>query len=177
VIFVGNLCELTEFDASSTFGQEICDEPNHGHGIMHIFKAGSMVLIDHQGKKRSVGQPCILLFAHGSSHRILPDPTKGADIISASINYNDLLINPIVAALPPFMKLQLSRFPELKRSVKLLFKEAFDTKCGREPLLDAYSDICMIQILREVLDHNLVQDVMFAGLGHQYLAEVITQIN
>lgn len=166
VFFSGNLCGLSEFE-----------EPNGKRGHIHILKSGSLDLIDYAGKKRKVGEPSVLFFPSGRKHRIVPDPVKGADLVCATIDYEDVTANPIANALPPFLKFQLSRYPDLKKSAKWLFKEAFDNKCGRMPMIDRLCDIFIIQILREVLDSNEVSHGMLAGLAHQQLANVITQIH
>jgi AraC-like DNA-binding protein len=166
VSFSGNLCAISEFD-----------DAQGKHGRIHFLKSGSLDLIDHNSKKRNVGQPSVLFFPTGKKHRIVPDPLKGADLVCATINYEDVASNPIANALPPFLKFQLSRYPELKKSAKWLFKEAFDTKCGRMPMLDRLCDISIIQLLREVLDSNEVSSGMLAGLANPQLANVITQIH
>ncbi len=166
VFFSGNLCGLSDFD-----------EPSGKRGHIHILKSGSLDLIDHQGKKRNIGQPSVMFFPTGRKHRIVPDPVKGADLVCATIEYVDVTANPIAQALPPFLKFQLSRYPDLKKTAKWLFKEAFDSKCGRMPMIDRLCDIFIIQVLREVLNSNEVSHGMLAGLAHPPLASVITQIH
>lgn len=166
VCFSGKLFEITEFE-----------EPQGRRGHIHILKSGSLMLIHHDGKKQNVGQPSVLFFPTGRKHRIMPDPVKGADLVCATIDYEDVASNPIANALPAFLKFQLSRFPDLKKSAKWLFKEAFDSKCGRMPMMDSLCDIFIIQVLREVIDSNEVAHGMLAGLAHPQLANVITQIH
>lgn len=166
VFFSGNLSEPCEFE-----------ETQGKHGFIHILRSGSLDLIDHNGKKRNVGQPSVLLFATGQKHRILPNPFKGADVVSANIEYDDIAANPIANALPPFLTFQLSRYPELKKTAKALFKEAFDSKCGRMPMIDRLCDIVIIQALRELLNSKEVPHGMLAGLAHPELTSVITHIH
>lgn len=169
VFFSGNLCVLSEFD-----------DAQDGSGYIHILKSGSLVLIDEQAKKRkkrNVAQPSVLLFPEGRKHLIVPDPVIGADIVSASIIYQDPIANPVANALPPFLKFQLSRYPDLKKAAKWIFKEAFGDKCGRAPMVDRLLDIFIIQILRQVLDDDAVSHGMLAGLSHPQLSHVINSIH
>jgi AraC-like DNA-binding protein len=169
VFFSGNLCVLSQFD-----------ESQDGSGYIHILKSGSLVLIDDKAKKRkkrNVAQPTVLFFPEGRKHIIVPDPLVGADIVSASITYQEPLANPMAHALPPFLKFQLSRYPDLKKAAKWIFKEAFGDKCGRAPVADRLLDIFIIQILRQVLDDEKVPRGMLAGLSHPQLSHVINSIH
>jgi AraC-like DNA-binding protein len=166
VFFNGNLCGVSEFD-----------EPKGGRGYIHILKSGALTLIDKKGKKRIVAQPSVLFFPTGRKHLIAPDPAIGADLVSAAIDYQDPMANPLAHALPPFLKFQLSRYPDLKKAAKWLFKEAFGDKCGRAPMVDRLVDIFIIQVLRQVLNDEKVTHGMLAGLSHPHLAHVITSIH
>jgi AraC-like DNA-binding protein len=166
VFFTGNLCSAIEFD-----------EPKGGRGHIHILKSGALTLIDKKGKKRNVAQPSVLFFPTGRKHRIVPDPAIGADLVCASIDYQDPIANPVAHALPPFLKFQLSRYPDLKKAAKWLFREAFGDKSGRAPMIDRLVDIFIIQVLRQVLDDEKVTHGMLAGLSHTHLAHVITSIH
>nr|WP_136251211.1 AraC family transcriptional regulator [Ningiella ruwaisensis] len=166
VFFSGNLCNLSEFHEK---------EGKRGH--IHILRSGALTLVDENGKKKAVGQPSVLFFPTGRKHRILPDPVLGADLVCATIEYQDVTANPLAAALPGFMKFQLSRYPDLKKAAKWLFKEAFSDKPGRLPLIDRLCDIFIIQVLRQVLASNEMEHGMLAGLSHPQLCNVITQIH
>lgn len=166
VDFAGRLSSIREFD-----------DQQGKRGYIHFVKSGSLDLIDHTNKKRNVGQPSVLVFADGKPHRIAPDPIKGVDLISASIYYKDVIANPLVSALPPFLKFQLSRFPDLKKTAKWIFREAFDIKSGRMPMIEGLCDVFIVQFLREVLDRNEVNQGMLAALAHPQLASVITEIH
>jgi AraC-like DNA-binding protein len=166
VFFAGNLCGSCDFE-----------EPHGKRGHIHILKSGSLNLIDHKGKKRNIGQPSIIFFPTGHKHRIVPDLSNGANLVSATIHYQDMIANPIAQALPPFLKFQLSRYPDLKKTARWVFKEAFGDTCGHMPLTDRLCDILIIQVLREVLIDNEVSKGMLAGLAHPQLASVVTQLH
>ncbi|WP_395339272.1 AraC family transcriptional regulator [Ningiella sp. W23] len=166
VFFSGNLCSLSEFD-----------EPDGKRGHIHILKSGALELIDHSGKKRSIAQPCVMFFPRGKQHRIVPDPNKGADLVCATIDYQDVSAHPVALALPDFMKFQFSRYPDLKKSAKWIFKEAFGDADGRLPMIHRLCDIFIIQVLREVLKNGEIQHGMLAGLAHPQLSNVLTHIH
>jgi AraC-like DNA-binding protein len=166
VFFSGNLCSISEFE-----------EPDGARGHIHILKSGALQLIDDLGKKRNIAQPSVLFFPSGRKHRLVPDPVIGADLVCATIEYQDPKANPIAQSLPPFLKFQLSRYPDLKKAAKWLFKEAFGDKCGREPMIDRLCDIFIIQVLRYVLDSEKMTQGLLAGLSHPQLSQVIVKLH
>lgn len=168
VFFTGNLCGMSTFELDK-------EEPVHGH--LHLLRAGKLKVICSGLAPIVLDEPSVIYFPRGNTHRLETDPELGADLVCATIHYQTVASNPVVKALPELVHYPLSKHPSLGRSAEWLFEEAFDDKCGRQPMINRLCDIFIIQILREVLTHNSVSQGMLSGLSHPQLSRVLTKIH
>lgn len=168
VFFSGNLCELSEFE-----------EPNASKGHLHLFASGKLSIIDDQGKQRELIAPCLLFFAQGRRHRLLPDSILGANLVCATIEYNSAAPNPIALALPSLLMFQLDEpgHHKLAQTAQWIFDEAANYNNGQQYMLNKLCDIFVLQVLRQVIASLHVKTGMLAGLGHKELSKVLLAIH
>ncbi len=171
VFFSGNLCELSEFD-----------EPSGLKGHLHILRDGLLSIIGQDGVKKEVKPPCLLFFPQGRSHRLIPDPSVGANLVCATIEYSNVQQHPVLAALPSFVSFSLDNMAHhrLAYTADWIFAEAFEVTNGKQVMLDKLCDIFILQILRSVIesgDQFFVKQGMLAGLAHPQLCLALQAIH
>lgn len=165
VFFTGNLCGTSSFNS----------EPNQGH--LHLLRDGKMTVIDDQGKSLHFNEPTVIFFPKPHAHRIIADEENPPELVCANIIYSEGSATPIADALPALLSFKLSDCEKLKQTAQWLFEEAFHQRCGRLPMIDSLSDIFLIHILRHVLNNNLMQYGLLAGLAHPQLSKVLLAIH
>jgi AraC-like DNA-binding protein len=166
VFFSGNLCGIHPFGAA---------DKSEGH--LHLLKSGKLTLVDAQGMKTVFERPTVIFFPQASPHRIISNESDQAEMVCASIQYSDGFNNPLASALPKFLYFDIEESEYLGQTASWLFEEAFNERCGRQPMIDRLSDIFLIQVLRQVLENGSVAHGMLAGLSHQQLSKVMIKIH
>lgn len=165
VFFTGNLCGISNFNK----------EPNQGH--LHLLHSGELTLIDEQGKSQLINEPTVIFFPTPHSHRLIGSADNPPELVCANILYNESTSNPIANALPQRMSFKLSEDEKLKQTSQWLFEEAFHERCGRLPMINSLTNIFLIQILRHVLNNNIMQHGLLAGLAHPQVSTVLLAIH
>jgi len=166
VFFSGNLCGIHPFG-----------ETDKSEGHLHLLKSGKLTLIDAQGIKTVFERPTVIFFPQASPHRIISNESDQAEMVCASIQYSDGFNNPLASALPKFLYFDIEESEFLGQTASWLFEEAFNERCGRQPMIDRLSDIFLIQVLRQVLEDGSVAHGMLAGLSHPQLSKVLIKIH
>ncbi|GLR72179.1 helix-turn-helix transcriptional regulator [Agaribacter marinus] len=166
VFFTGNLCNLHDFT-----------EENGQRGHLHILKSGALDLISKSGSRQRVNKPTVIFFPRGEKHRFVPDPLTGADIVCATLEYNELSTNPIAKALPPELVLSMESYPKFPKICDALFDEAFSDEYGRVTAINRWLDLFLIEILRVCLMNKLITTGLMAGLADSKLANAIVAIH
>ena len=164
VFFTGNLCGISHFEK----------EPNQGH--LHLLRSGELTLIDDQGKSQVFNEPTVLFLPSPFTHRMVGAESNPPNLVCANIVYNEATSNPIADALPALMHFNLNECERMRQTSLWLFEEAFNDECGRQPMLNSLTDIFIIYILRHVLDNNIIEHGLLAGLAHPQIAKVILAI-
>ncbi|MEH6347085.1 MAG: AraC family transcriptional regulator [Bermanella sp.] len=166
VFFSGNICGVQPFGAKDS---------SDGH--LHLLKSGTLTLVNDQGQKTRFDKPSVIFFPQATHHQIVASETDQAELVCTSIQYDDGFNNPLAAALPNFLYFDLKDSDLLGQASQWLFDEAFNERCGREPMIDRLSDIFLIQVLRHVLEEGVVAHGMLAGLSHPQLSKVMNAIH
>lgn len=166
VFYTGNLCGLSAFSADSF---------HEGH--LHLLQQGRMVVFDHEGHKQTIDEPAVLFFPRPAQHRLKADRRDNTQIVCASVRYGTGPQNPLANALPGLIIVRLSQAPTLKAATELLFEEAFTEQDGRQAMMDRLTEVFIIQLLRYVVDQDLVHTGMLAGLANPRLARAIMAIH
>ena len=165
VFFTGNLCAISAFTK----------QPNQGH--LHLLRSGHLTLVDEQGISQHFTEPTVLFLPSPQSHRMIGNEENPPQLVCANIIYNETNSNPIADALPRLVHFNLDASVNLKQTALWLFEEAFADRCGRLPLINALTDIFIIYVLRYVIENNVIQHSLLAGLAHPQLAKVILAIH
>jgi transcriptional regulator GlxA family with amidase domain len=98
-------------------------------------------------------------------------------LVCADIIYNEGTSNPIANALPALICFKLSDSQKLKQTALCLFEEAFQEQYGRIPMINLLTDMFLIHVLRYVLNNNIMQHGLLAGLAHPQLSKVLLAIH
>jgi AraC-like DNA-binding protein len=165
VFFTGNLCGVSNFSR----------KPNQGH--LHLLSSGELTLIDEKGNSRLVNEPTVLYFPTPHAHRIIGSEENPPELVCADIIYNEGTSNPIANALPALICFKLSDSQKLKQTALCLFEEAFQEQYGRIPMINLLTDMFLVHVLRYVLNNNIMQHGLLAGLAHPQLSKVLLAIH
>ena len=165
VFFTGNLCGIASFNK----------EPNQGH--LHLLRSGSLTIIDELGHSQIIDEPTVLFFPTPHAHRIIGSENNPPQLVCANIIYNEANSNPIADALPPLLSFKLNDCQKMNNTASWLFDEAFDEKCGKQPMINALTDIFIIHVLRHVMNKNIMQHGLLAGLAHPHISKVLLAIH
>lgn len=166
VFYAGNLCGLSAFSE---------DGIEEGH--LHLLEQGKMTVIDQDGTRILIDEPAVLFFPRPAFHRLQAERRDNAQIICASVRYGTGTRNPLANALPPLIVIKLSSAPTLKAATRLLFEEAFTDNDGRLAMMDRLAEVFVIHLLRHVLEQDMVNEGMLAGLTHPKLSRAIMAIH
>jgi len=165
VFFTGNLCGISNFNK----------EPNKGH--LHLLKSGELTIIDEKGRSLLINEPTVLFFPRPHAHRIIGNEDNPPELVCANIIYNESASNPIVNALPELLCFKLSDCEKLKKTAQSLFEEAFQEECGRLPMINLFTNMFIIHVLRHVLKKNIMKYGLLAGLAHPQISKVLLAIH
>lgn len=166
VFFSGNLCGIQAFGGNQDDG-----------GSLHLLKSGTLAFINDEGHKMVLDRPSVIFIPKMFKHRIIANESDNAELVCANIHYGEGLSNPLVDALPKFLYFDLEDTGLMGQSAQWLFDEAFEDRCGRDPMIDRLSDIFLIQLLRHVLDQGTVTHGLMAGLAHPQLSKALTAMH
>lgn len=166
VFYAGNLCGLSAFSE---------DGIQEGH--LHLVERGKLTVFDQQGERIRIEEPTVLFFPRPASHRLKAERKDNAQIICASVRYGTGTRNPLANALPALVVIKLSEAPTLNAATKLLFSEAFSDNDGRVAMMDRLAEVFVIHLLRYVLEQDMVDSGMLAGLTHPQLSKAIMAIH
>lgn len=158
VFFTGQLCGVAEFTGE--------DGPGH----LHLLRAGSLRVMDGEGREHQVLAPAAVLFPRSSRHRL---DSEDAQLVCAEIDLGGVA-NPFHWALPPVMWLALDRPGELLGGVlELLFREAAETAPGHQAAMNRLAEIALIHLLRHALAAPSLDGGLLAGLAHPQLSRAL----
>ncbi|WP_459615845.1 AraC family transcriptional regulator [Bordetella sp. 2513F-2] len=156
VFHAGTLCGHNMLEAQGEVGQ------------LHLIRRGPVEVL-HGDVSMRVEAPSLLLYPRPMAHRFVTDPVQGADLVCANLRFEGGARNPISAALPQFMCLPLASVDGAEAVLRVLFDEAFAQRCGRHAVVNRLFEVVMIQVLRQLMESELVKSGMLAGLAHARL--------
>ena len=132
----GALCGINDF------------EPQKGLGQLHLLQRGQLQ-IEHQRESIiSVTEPSLLFYPRPYFHRFISDEKTGVELTCANIQFNGGVNNPLVQSLPAFLILPLSELDDAEVLLDILFREAFNQRCGRQVIVDRLFEVVLVNIFR-----------------------------
>jgi AraC-like DNA-binding protein len=137
-------------------------------GQLHLIRRGPLTVF-HGADMLQIDCPSLLLYPRPMAHRFESDPDSGADMACANLVFEGGINNSIASALPEVVCMPLEEIPDASTVLTVLFDEAFSQRCGRTTVLNRLFEVVLIQVLRQLMERNLVQGGMLAGLAHPRL--------
>ncbi len=160
--FAGNLCETAQF-------------ADCGH--LHLLKGGALTLSQAGSPDITLSEPTLLFFPRGRAHHFTADPTRGANLVCATVDLGGAEGNPIGDGLPELIVLPLAAHPALAPVCDLLIAEGFSAGDGRQAALDRLFDYLLILIVRHLVTSGAVEGGVLAGLADPRLAKALTAMH
>jgi AraC-like DNA-binding protein len=161
----GPLCGVNDF------------APEQGRGQLHLVQQG-MLRVEHaDGSAVDVSEPSLLFYPRPLAHRFISDADRGADMACAYVRFGEGARNPLTAALPEFICLPLHLLDGADALLTVLFREAFEQKCGRQLVVDRLFEVVLIHILRHLMASTPGRIGLLAGLAHPQLSRALVAIH
>lgn len=165
VFHSGAMCGVAAFD----------DSDSSGH--LHLLRRGHLRVEQAHGETLELDQPTLLFYATASPHRLITNPDEEVELLCASVDFGSVAHNPLLASLPPLLAIPLEQMSLLAKTLDLLFEEAFNEFCGRQIALDRLTELLMLQMLRYVMEEQLIASGTLAGLADTRLAKALIAIH
>ncbi len=161
----GALCGITDFTDQGDGGQ------------LHLVKAGALDAVHPGLPVLHVAEPSLLLYPRPLARQFITDMQHGADLACAHLHFEGGLANPIAGALPNVVCLPLKNIDRADHVLALLFEEAFSSNCGRREVVDRLFEIVLIQILRHLMEAELIHSGLLAGMAHPKLRKALVAMH
>ncbi|MFP3566729.1 AraC family transcriptional regulator [Paraburkholderia sp. SIMBA_030] len=97
-------------------------------------------------------------------------------LVAASVNFGGPL-NPLIAALPGQVTVDLNEFPTLRAITDAFVEEALNARCGQSAALGRLCEVMLLMILRQVIDGGATTPGLLAGLSHPALHRALVAIH
>lgn len=152
-------------DASATAGANL-----------FVLRRGRLRLTDG-ADETLFAAPTLIFFARGMQEksRVTSDGTD-VEFVAANVEAGGDS-NPIAAALPPRVVVDLGRVPALAAVVDILVEEVVRPRCGGGAVLDRLCEVVVIRLLRHLIETGAARVGMLAGLAHPQLARAIVAMH
>ena len=161
----GALCGINDF------------EPQNGLGQLHLLQSGELQIEHHRASIISVSEPSLLFYPRPHFHRFISDEKTGVALACAHIKFNGGSNSPLVKSLPAFLILPLSELGDAAVLLEILFREAFNERCGRQLVVDRLFEVVLVNICRWLMNGNRVPDGLLAGMAHPQIARSLVAMH
>ena len=146
-------------------------------GHLHFLRSGRLHVNFRDGTQQTFSEPTLLFFPRALPHRFSASKPDDAQMLCASLAFDGNDLNPVVRALPDAYCVALTDLPSIEPCLQLLFDEAFEAQCGRIAVINRLFEVIVIQLLRHMMNHNVMSTGMLAGLAEPRFAKVLTHIH
>lgn len=163
VFYTGALCGVYDFERDI--------KPGH----FHLVRSGSAELHDESQGRVQITEPSVIFMPDAASHRLVAQP--GVDVLCATVRFGLARANPIIAALPPLVVVQLSRLPTLALVCEGMFAEAQGAWPGRAAALNRLCEFSVVVVMRHCVENGLASGGMLAGLADERLHAVLAAMH
>ncbi len=164
VFFSGSLCGLQAF------------EETENTGLLHFLKSGSMTLITDQGYELHLDKASVIFMPGGGNHRIKIKEFNEAELVCANIRFQPHQKVALADNLPALLCIDIEQDEDINEAARRIFDEAFGTDYGRDVVINRQCDIFIVQVLRYVLRHGIVELGLLAASSHPQLAPLMRKL-
>lgn len=164
VFFSGRLCGIQSFSSE-------------GKGHLHLLKKGYLTVVMKDGTKRVIDKPSVIFIPGDIQHRIISQQSEGAEMVCATLNVESTNRKLFVDAFPPFLSVATDSATYLSRTAEWLFEEAFSQSVTRSVLVDKLSELFLLQVIRYVIENDLIKGGVLAALTNPMMAKVISAMH
>jgi AraC-like DNA-binding protein len=164
VFFSGRLCGIQSFSSE-------------GKGHLHLLKKGNLTVIMKDGTKLVIDKPSVIFIPGDIEHRILSEQSEGAEMVCATLNIESTNRKLFLDAFPAFLALDTDSAAYIARTAEWLFEEAFGRSVTRSVVIDKLSELFLLQVIRYVIENDLVKGGVLAALTNPMMAKVISSIH
>ena len=103
-------------------------------------------------------------------------PPEGNALIGASISFGGPP-NPLIAALPARLVLDLNESPALQTVTRVFVEEALHARCGQSAAIGKLCEVMLLMVLRQVIDRGTAAPGLLAGLSHPALHRALVAMH
>ncbi|BEU02240.1 putative HTH-type transcriptional regulator [Agarivorans sp. OAG1] len=165
VFYSGQLCGLSDVAT----GDELV-------GHIHVLRSGSLSIQSKQ-QLLNVVAPSLIFFPQPQAHRLIVDEQQPAELVCATIRYDNANHSALANALPEQIVLPLSQHAQFARTIELLFNEAFETDQGSLVIMDKLVEVLVTLLLRHSINQQNKHSGLIAGLLHPKLSLALAALH
>ena len=147
------------------------------HGYLHLIRRGPLTVYAATHDAMHIEVPSLLFYPRAAEHLFITADDASADLVCAAVDLGSTAGNPLVVALPPVLCVALADLPGVASTLELLFTEAQSDLCGRQAAIDRLCELLLIQLLRYLMDEQLADTGLLAGLAEPRLARAIAAMH
>lgn len=147
-----------------------------GQGFVHVLQSGRLRVVNRGRERHTLEEPSVFLYLNPVSHRLEPLDKK-VRLVCASFSFGLDEGNPLQQALTDMVIVKLAESPTLARCLEQLFTEAAGRHCGRQAILDRLIEVCLILLLRDLMDQRRLNVGLLAGLADPRLHKAINAMH
>lgn len=156
---------------------ELCGVHDYGQegdvGHLHLVRGGTVIVHHSDSPAFRIDTPTLLFYPRALSHRLVVPQNCAAEVLCATIAFQNGAQNPLAKALPAYLLIPLDQLSELSPTLGLLFDEAFRNRSGKQLILDRLCDVLVVQVIRHAIETGQVATGMLAGLADASLARAL----
>lgn len=145
-------------------------------GYLHLLRAGRVRVTSGDGPPIVIEEPSAFFYMNPVEHVVEP-LDDDVQMVCATFEFGIGQGNPLQAALPEVYVLPLADAPALDAALSQLFREASESHCGRDAILDRLCEVALILILRDLMDQHRLDIGLLAGLADPKLKRAINAIH
>jgi AraC-like DNA-binding protein len=147
-----------------------------GQGFVHVLESGRLRVVNRGRDRHTLEEPSVFLYLNPVRHRLEPLDDR-VRLVCASFSFGLDEGNPLQQALTDMVVVKLAELPALARCLEQLFAEAAGRHCGRQAILDRLIEVCLILLLRELMDQRRLNIGLLAGLSDPKLVKAINAMH
>ncbi len=177
---LGALLQHLNFNAEVFFSGSLCGvqavEEDGESATLHFLRSGAMMLMTEQGHEMVIDSSAVIFFPDGMRHRFIPHGSEAPELVCATVKFQPGQKALLADKLPKFLCIHEHDSQAVSEAAERLFDEAFKDLHARQMMIDRLCDVLMIQMLRYVVCHGIVELGMLAGSTHPNLAPLMQQL-